>query len=156
LILTEADLALALGHDLERELLSDRIPDWAERVVARNVLQNGSLTVRKIDNCDPAFGAGTILRVGFSVKGNVRSVRGDFRKGARCNFSGVAAIEIGDKNIFAVFVSDLPRCCTAQRGNRDAEKDGESDSPHVCGAFTDGNRPLLISRFRFLPSIDIR
>lgn len=42
------------------------------------------------------------------------------------------------------------------RGKRDANKDRNNKLLHPFGALTVGKRPFLISRFRFLPSVDIR
>ena len=65
-------------------------------------------------------------------------------------------IDIGNENLSAAIVCDFALRRVNKRGNREAKRDCNNKLFQPLGALTLGKRALLIRRFRFFPSVDIR
>ena len=65
-------------------------------------------------------------------------------------------VRVGNEDLFGAFVCDFALPGVNERGKRDAKEDRNNELLHAFGALTLGKRAVLIRRFRFLPSVDIR
>ncbi len=73
---------------------------------------------------------GTILRIAFSVERDSCPVWRNLRQCAVGNFLRVRAVNIGDKNLFIVFIGDFTLCRADQPAQRNTNKQAKSNSLH--------------------------
>ena len=66
------------------------------------------------------------------------------------------AVDVGNEYLSAAIVRDFPLRGVNERAKRETKKDRNNELLHAFGALTLGKRAFLISRFKFLPSVDIR
>jgi hypothetical protein len=65
-------------------------------------------------------------------------------------------VDVGNEDLSAAIVCDFALRGVSELGKRETKKDHNNELLHAFGALTVGKRAFLISRFRFLPSVDIR